>query len=444
MTGKKLISICLCLCLAFSMLAVPASALDLPLDVITAARDAVASGDEPPEETQAAVDNSEEGDAAPAVSEEAYPAVVAVEYVNPLYEDVTERTETGSEGYAPVLLADGTVPEPEYVFAEDETDALAQYMRDQFNARADSIVVGFTSDDYTMEEAQTAGTGAELLSHQLWELMEAHTGVATEGDSIRWQYGSWAMKCWIYDRGDYIEYVFSYTSIVYYTTLSQEQELSDEIASLKVSLGLMEEGKSDYEKLCAIYDHITANVAYDYAHLTDTGYKLKYTAYGALLKGLAVCQGYALALYRLALECGIDCRLIPGYGNGEAHGWNIVRLGNRYYYLDATWDAGASEYDYFLKGSDNFTDHLPDENLGTEEILAEYPISETDFDPELVRTDVDIDGDEVLTAMDIVRLMKLVIGGESADAAVDADLNRDGAVDILDVLRLLRICAVVV
>lgn len=61
-----------------------------------------------------------------------------------------------------------------------------------------------------------------------------------------------------------------------------------------------------------------ANVKYDYENLDDTDYKLKYTAYAALLNGTAVCQGYANLLYRMALEAGIDARFISGLGNGGA------------------------------------------------------------------------------------------------------------------------------
>ena len=53
-----------------------------------------------------------------------------------------------------------------------------------------------------------------------------------------------------------------------------------------------------------------------------------------------------------------------------------------YYNVDATWDAGNTEYQYFLKGSEHFTDHEADEEFMTEEFTGAYPISTEDYQPE--------------------------------------------------------------
>ena len=77
-----------------------------------------------------------------------------------------------------------------------------------------------------------------------------------------------------------------------------------------------------------------------------------FTAYGALIDRTCVCQGYAALLYRLLLELGVDNRVLTGTGNGGGHAWNIVELDDVYYNVDPTWDAGRTEYDYFLKCSE--------------------------------------------------------------------------------------------
>ena len=123
--------------------------------------------------------------------------------------------------------------------------------------------------------------------------------------------------------------------------------VSNLLKSLNVS------GKSDYQKVGAVYDYICDNVTYDYDNLEDDSYTLKFTAYAALKNKTAVCQGYALLFYRLMLELGIDARVIAGDGGGP-HGWNIVKLGNVYYNADTTWDAGVDEYQFFLKNTENF------------------------------------------------------------------------------------------
>lgn len=104
-------------------------------------------------------------------------------------------------------------------------------------------------------------------------------------------------------------------------------------------------------------DHVT----YDYYHYTtDQSYAAMYTAYTALHDGTGVCQAYALVFYRLCQENGIPARLIAGNDeNGSpTHGWNIVRIGEYYYNVDATWDdETASGNVYFLKNQADFSGH---------------------------------------------------------------------------------------
>lgn len=118
------------------------------------------------------------------------------------------------------------------------------------------------------------------------------------------------------------------------------------MSSIISSLNL--NGKSDYEKVQAIYKYLTDNVTYDNTHGSD--YRLMFTAYGALIDGTSVCQGYASAFYRLCLYEGIDARILAS----KDHAWNIVEIGGAYYLLDATWDAYENvqgNWRYFLKGS---------------------------------------------------------------------------------------------
>ena len=90
---------------------------------------------------------------------------------------------------------------------------------------------------------------------------------------------------------------------------------------------------------------------------------MKFTAYAAVTTGKSVCQGYATLFYRLAKMQGISSRVIAGHGTNTDvyHGWNIVKLGNLYYNVDATWDATnyklGHPYEYFLKGDGLKTIH---------------------------------------------------------------------------------------
>ena len=184
----------------------------------------------------------------------------------------------------------------------------------------------------------------------------AHTGEPTEGDYLRFSIQGTGYSY----RGSYAgggKYAITYSfTVIPYSTSAQESALTTELTSVMAGLNL--EGKSDYQKVKLIYDYILEHVTYDHDHLNDSSYLTQFTAYAALINGTAVCQGYALLLYRMLLTAGIDCRIISGIANGGGHAWNIIKLGDYYYNADATWDVSPHKYGYyyyFLKGdaSDN-------------------------------------------------------------------------------------------
>lgn len=171
----------------------------------------------------------------------------------------------------------------------------------------------------------------------------------------------------------------------YKTTLEQENALAAEINNVLSDLDL--DGKSDYEKVCAIFDYICDNITYDYTHLDDETYKLKYTAYAALINKTAVCGGYAQLFYRMAAQAGVNVRYCDGQTSRGFHAWNLVILDGKAYYLDSTWDAGRdhSAYRYFLKGKTEFEQsHILDEDYS--EYYDLYDFSELDYglDPDFV------------------------------------------------------------
>ena len=67
------------------------------------------------------------------------------------------------------------------------------------------------------------------------------------------------------------------------------------------------------------------------------------TAYGALVNGKAVCEGYARAMQYLLNAVGIDAVVLYGYDkNGEYHAWNGVCLDGQWYHLDPTENDNTS------------------------------------------------------------------------------------------------------
>ncbi|MBR2812219.1 MAG: hypothetical protein IKD69_12655 [Solobacterium sp.] len=250
------------------------------------------------------------------------------------------------------------------------------------------VINAETEGDYNALINEVKADVDEVMTEKVF----AHTGNPEEGDYLKYQYENqgYDMNAGIqYDGQKYLCSLTFTFHIDYYTTSEQEQEVTERLGEVFAELGLDE--KSDYEKVKAIHDYIAANTVYDYVHLGDESYKLQYTAYGALINGTSVCQGYANLFYRMCLETGIDNRIISGQGEGnngwEAHAWNIVKLGDLYYHLDVTWDDPTVEgnpdylrYDYFLKGKNTFAkDHRAEGVYVTEEFAQEYPISEEDY-----------------------------------------------------------------
>ena len=230
---------------------------------------------------------------------------------------------------------------------------------------------------------------SSALTNQLFSLamqnIFPHNGNPTGGDYAAWTYAgaSYGIRTSFIDDTVILKLA---TTVEYYTTPSQEDALTAKLNEVMESLDL--ENKTEYEKVCAIFDYITSHIVYDYDNLNDDSYKLKHTAYAALVNGTSVCQGYATLFYRMCLTAGLDARVItgsdaPGYSD---HAWNIVRIGDLYYNIDATWDAGQDpeEYYYFLRGQDTFEHHFRDEEYDTASFHAEYPMSATDYDPSTV------------------------------------------------------------
>ena len=279
-------------------------------------------------------------------------------YVNPAYAGkigIPRRQSTLS-----VQTAQITQPKKAGTVYTSEAAAAAD-LRKQMVSRSEEMVVTLRS----------ASDDVETIALNIWNLAMEHVeGSGTTGDYLRWQHTgkSCAMKKTPLASG--YQYTFTYTpyteyfDTIWFTTATQEAALTNYIRNTilpQLSLG----GKTTYQKVQAIYNWITANVKYDYSHMNDPTYLLQYSAYAAAVQKQAVCQGYANLFYRLANDAGIDCRIITGKAyNGtqtEDHAWNIVRMDDeKYYCLDATWDAGSDpkDYDYFLKGLSSFSrDH---------------------------------------------------------------------------------------
>lgn len=312
--------------------------------------------------------------------------------------------------------------------------ALRQYMKQRNEAVTIQLKCAASTDD------------AQKFMGDIMTEATKHTGESTEGDYLRWQYRGYEGTISMMQSGETTTFTFSY-NISYYTTSEQETEM-DTFARNFVGSDAIKKAATPYDKVKAIYDWLCTNVVYDDTNLNSPEYMLKHTAYAAAINHTAVCQGYAVLFYRLALECGIDARVIAGKGEGakgwEDHAWNIVKLGGNYYLLDATWDAGKTPmyYQYFLKGRDAglFPNHNPyyNEMVGTQYFGDEYDytdlgVSSSNYDPKTaVSEQYDLNGGG-FDISDLQCLFEyLSTGTVSSIDTKKADVNGDGQVNILD------------
>ena len=103
------------------------------------------------------------------------------------------------------------------------------------------------------------------------------------------------------------------------------------------------------------------------------------SAYGALVRGYAVCEGYAKAYALLMERAGIPCLLVNGYllsdsGNYEPHMWNDVEIDGKHYAVDPTTN-DSLPLDCLLEGSRNaFLERKEDGEFGASGQKFAYPI----------------------------------------------------------------------
>ena len=307
-----------------------------------------------------------------------------VEYVT-FVEDETnelgmsEEKVVSVEEIAPyVILADGeTLPQiktdevsvlSDDVVQLDTEDALYQYLKEQVVARNSQITVSVP-----IEINNKIGPVSAMTSAQ--EYTESCTG--QEGDALKYGGVGYSVSTRSYTGATRVTYTYYMN---YFSTAEQEKQLTSAVTCALASLNL--NGKTDVEKVIAIHNYICDHVDYDYDGLSDSTNTVKYTAYGALCNGKAVCNGYAVLFYRMCKDAGLSVRIIPGTANGGAHAWNIVRVGNVYYNVDTTWDGQDTQTfnRYLLKNENDFSaDHTRRENCATEEFNDAYPMAEQSY-----------------------------------------------------------------
>ncbi len=267
--------------------------------------------------------------------------------INPIYEDVLSKEE--KEYIKEELNKEETVKERSrsnnLVNTYDATtytsySKLVNAVKSNMVKRKTKITFVWKQKKYYSEYSYSS-----FIEDVLVEAMsEKYAKTSDEGNYLRLHFGGHGGN--FITRYDKKTKYYTYTTTInvkYYTTANQEAQLNkivnDYIKSYK-NTGK----KSKYQIISDFNDYVCNHVTYDYTNLNNSNYLLKYTAYAALVKGTAVCQGYSTLYYKLLDNMGVKNTVVTS--NQMNHIWNLVEYNGKWYHVDTTWNDGENKAPY--------------------------------------------------------------------------------------------------
>lgn len=279
----------------------------------------------------------------------------------------------------------------------------------------------------------------------------------------------------IWSKGNILsEFEFSYscTAVEY-----QKMYTEFETVAQNMTKDLINSKLTDVQKALVLHDRLAIICEYDLEFSENC-----YNIYGALVNGEAVCQGYAEAYFYLLEKVGIKNILCPSAEMG--HVWNIVYIDGKAYHVDVTWDdptpadgwqkpwdfvrhtnfllstyalhnnmengedVGCHESeDFDHEPTDETYDHYFWRDCTHETLLIGGGLYHLNEDKELCEYDShtalakaglgDIDGDEVINAIDITHCRRFLTEKEIPQEKefIACDLTKDGEISVSDLVR---------
>ena len=130
--------------------------------------------------------------------------------------------------------------------------------------------------------------------------------------------------------------------------VSEKEEFFERYQKLQSAvlgyLDKVENGNSEAEKVVYLHNMLAENVVYAKKLSDETYESTAYTAYGALVNGSAVCDGYTYAFDLISKYVGLDAMRVSNQEN--THAWNAVKIGGEWYFVDVMCD------DPYIAGED--------------------------------------------------------------------------------------------
>ena len=131
-------------------------------------------------------------------------------------------------------------------------------------------------------------------------------------------------------------------TLVYQENYVHEQHLIDrEISKVLANIKMACQGKGELEQYMTIFDYLVDHVDYQINNI------LNQNAISALYYHKAQCSGISAAYKMLSDSVGLYCIIVNSNakvnGMTSPHSWNIVKINNHYYHLDATYGIGHNQ-----------------------------------------------------------------------------------------------------
>ena len=139
-----------------------------------------------------------------------------------------------------------------------------------------------------------------------------------------------------------------YKNALYRCVINVKNKMDSDLENKVVEIADKFRHLSDVDKVMAVHDYLIDHIEYAYSHIVRR-------AYGALIEGKAVCQGYAQSFQKILSNLNIEGHTVIGWNISEKpvlHEWNRVKLDGKWYYIDLTWDdtpwVSHRNYKHFL------------------------------------------------------------------------------------------------
>ena len=276
------------------------------------------------------------------------------------------------------LILNGGCSRREYDgVAIENFDEVSRAVENALKNRTYRINVTFKSDIDRPDEEQIAD-----MASRLYEAAISGAGDPRGGDYLKYQIGGYEVR---YKKEDGL---FSHKHTIrllpdYYTTAEEESyvdaEVEEIVQNIKSNAVLHASDMSDEtwerEIVRLVHDEICDRVSYDRVHGSGNYGHIGATAYAALYYHTATCQGYAVLMYRILSELGIENHIVTGdytdsRGESEHHAWNEVLVGGMQLFVDVTLDDEYGDHRYLLVTEKELSkDHKRDDG-GSDEAVA--------------------------------------------------------------------------